>query len=518
MPNGTPKRLRGPLFGIALAAGLSACAGLPTEGEIAAENTLEALKHASSVNDPAVATALARMRADPTAHILSINELIYAGAEEDVVMAVVEVQGADLISEPKGDRSQYPPPYVSGYRTPFVFANAFQTAVSTSRPALAEKIAVHVAKQKGDYVEGLPLGAIPSVVALATALHEPDDGVESGRHFYNSSYYPQTETVNRTVAPNAYVSPAGRGLMFRHAAAMTVGNSLDFHRRHDYALADIQGPSTYTGRVPVGLYADDFAKYISGRQAETVAFIQRNFGGDPNEALPYCVPTTVEFDLQCMKMTPMQLAARTTSMANGWLANNWTWRIPGKYNAYVAAGGDPQTTDSFGNTALAYAQNGGRFPQSESSGFDLDIGQVFAGAAVLAGAGYLASEGGGEQAIRFLGAGAADLANGTTSNMTGLNNQVMRENAVAANARAGGSGGGLASGGNAAARPVATTQNYSFTCPMTPGKTKSIPISAASSQCRSAMQTYARVSSCNMIDEMEAAQQAYYSQCASEIY
>jgi hypothetical protein len=63
-----------------------------------------------------------------------------------------------------------------------------------------------------------------------------------------------------------------------------------------------------------------------------------------------------------------------------------------------------------------------------------------------------------------------------------------------------------------------TPSNYTFSCPMGSGP-HNIPIPASSNpQCISAMRTFAFTATCNLVDEMPAAQDAYYSQCAAEIY
>lgn len=63
-----------------------------------------------------------------------------------------------------------------------------------------------------------------------------------------------------------------------------------------------------------------------------------------------------------------------------------------------------------------------------------------------------------------------------------------------------------------------TPSNYSFSCPMGSGP-HNIPIPASSNpQCISAMRTFAFTATCNLIDEMPSAQDAYYSQCAAEIF
>ncbi|QUX96244.1 hypothetical protein C0J08_12945 [Marinomonas sp. CT5] len=59
---------------------------------------------------------------------------------------------------------------------------------------------------------------------------------------------------------------------------------------------------------------------------------------------------------------------------------------------------------------------------------------------------------------------------------------------------------------------------YRDSCP-SPSSTKiNAPIKTNSQACANAMKRYAKAASCNLIDDLEAAQSAYYSACASEIY
>lgn len=59
-------------------------------------------------------------------------------------------------------------------------------------------------------------------------------------------------------------------------------------------------------------------------------------------------------------------------------------------------------------------------------------------------------------------------------------------------------------------------ETYSFTCPS--GAQANIPIVTMSATCASAMKRYARVMSCNLIDEFESAQRQYESSCAADMF
>ncbi|MBB5515098.1 hypothetical protein FHS89_001108 [Rubricella aquisinus] len=66
--------------------------------------------------------------------------------------------------------------------------------------------------------------------------------------------------------------------------------------------------------------------------------------------------------------------------------------------------------------------------------------------------------------------------------------------------------------------PLGQPSNYTFSCPMGSGP-HTIPVPASNNpQCITAMRTFAYTATCNLIDEMGPAQDAYYSQCAAEIY
>ncbi|MCV2403553.1 hypothetical protein OFY17_11785 [Marinomonas sp. C2222] len=59
-------------------------------------------------------------------------------------------------------------------------------------------------------------------------------------------------------------------------------------------------------------------------------------------------------------------------------------------------------------------------------------------------------------------------------------------------------------------------EQYQYSCPH--GGTHTAPIQSYSMACGNAMKRYAKVAGCNLIDEMEVAQQSYYSACSSEMY
>ena len=82
----------------------------------------------------------------------------------------------------------------------------------------------------------------------------------------------------------------------------------------------------------------------------------------------------------CPNVSPTHLAARNTTMRDIVHKLEWRWLPAGKLKAFLAAGGDPNKKDSFGNTALAYARNGGVHPGANAPGDDFNITQLFAGA------------------------------------------------------------------------------------------------------------------------------------------
>jgi hypothetical protein len=66
--------------------------------------------------------------------------------------------------------------------------------------------------------------------------------------------------------------------------------------------------------------------------------------------------------------------------------------------------------------------------------------------------------------------------------------------------------------------PLGQPSNYTFSCPMGSGP-HTVPVPASNNpQCITAMRTFAYTATCNLVDEMGPAQDAYYSQCAAEIY
>lgn len=66
-------------------------------------------------------------------------------------------------------------------------------------------------------------------------------------------------------------------------------------------------------------------------------------------------------------------------------------------------------------------------------------------------------------------------------------------------------------------RPEDAGGVYDFTCPS--GTSASIPRPPSSSiQCTAAFERYAKVMSCNLIDDMASAEQQYYSACADDIF
>lgn len=78
--------------------------------------------------------------------------------------------------------------------------------------------------------------------------------------------------------------------------------------------------------------------------------------------------------------------------------------------------------------------------------------------------------------------------------------------------------GGSSNGISNTAPTLEGMDNFAFQCSMT-NQTHQVPIPATlSGQCRTAMERFTRVFTCNLIDEMEQAQEAYYAQCAGGIF
>ncbi|CAA0095953.1 Uncharacterised protein [Halioglobus japonicus] len=70
--------------------------------------------------------------------------------------------------------------------------------------------------------------------------------------------------------------------------------------------------------------------------------------------------------------------------------------------------------------------------------------------------------------------------------------------------------------GSTGSRNFVVNETYHYTCES--GTSGSAPIKSYSTACANAMKRYARAAGCNLYEEQEAAQNAYYSACASEMY
>ncbi|MBP5857824.1 hypothetical protein KAJ83_12460 [Marivibrio halodurans] len=488
------------------------------------------LLNASSIDTPDVQEALAWLE-EPASETrrISLSHLIYQGTHPDIIMALVDIYGVDTLFGDKYQRLFHD--YI--FDTPYAYGNAFQLAVSASRPELAERIAIHAAKQAGDYREGLPLGAIPSVATMASqtvsqAFWQGRGHFQHLRHGQDSwaEFYSDEATMRRVNAQphDTYVNPPGRGLLFRFAATMRPGWAYDTIRRHGWPPEDVyprlESPTTITIVDYDGDLARAYEKELTERATENLQFVLKNFGGDVNERLPYCMMREGEPVIVCPTVSPVHLAARNTTMRDSIHQLEWLWLPAGKFQAFMSVGGDPNQPDSYGITPVAYARSGGQHPGATDHDDDFDIGQLFAGAAIVAGAGMIAGEGGYDRAAGFLAGGMADVIDGTPDNLVAMQQQAMRETSQSngqSNGRSGGQEAGQGGAAGGATAQAARTLSFGFTCPET-GRSHSIPITAASGACRRAMERYARAASCNMIDDLPGAEKAYYSACASEMY
>lgn len=470
------------------------------------------LMNATGLESPGVQRELDWFR-QPGARVANFAWLAYRGTHPDILIALADIWGPDQIYFDRYQRLYHD--YL--FNTPYVDGNAFQIAVAASRPDLAQQIAVHFARKKGDYRDGVPLGQIPSVRAMAEQTAS-----RSYRHFQTlsaddsmwSDFYHDMASMDRINAqpPGTYTRPAGRGLLFRFAASQRPGWGYDTVRQYgpmtDDLMERLASPTTMTDVDYRNDLAADYEKELTRRAIQTVQFIQTNFGGDPNERLPYCMMRDGEPAIVCPTVSPVHLAARNSTMRDAVQKLEWQLLPAGKLQALVVAGGNPNLPDNYGVNALAYAQNGGQHPGANPPGGDFDLGQLMAGASILAGSAFLAGEGGEQIAAELFVNGMTDVITGDTNNLVQMNQQMLEQSKQSAP-------GGQASAGTAGGAQVATDQ-YAFTCPET-GRTHSVPIAAKSQSCRRAMERYAKVAGCNMIDEMESAQNAYYSACASEM-
>ncbi|MBR9882669.1 MAG: hypothetical protein GYB21_03015 [Oceanospirillales bacterium] len=145
--------------------------------------------------------------------------------------------------------------------------------------------------------------------------------------------------------------------------------------------------------------------------------------------------------------------------------------------------------------------------QESQSSFDWGKALALGVGAVAGGLGNLDSA----SQTEILGAIVADSFSGDSSisnlqsTVNSLNAELQQVSRSASPGVQGGQGGG-----------ISIDENYSFTCPS--GRSDNIRIQAKSQSCAQAMKRYAKAAGCNLIDELESAQQSYYSACASEMY
>lgn len=112
--------------------------------------------------------------------------------------------------------------------------------------------------------------------------------------------------------------------------------------------------------------------------------------------------------------------------------------------------------------------------------------------------------------------GAAELFGEAVSGQKPTLDSVTAPAAVGASA----SGSGTTTGAAkvSSTKPSGPATPYIFSCPMGSGPhTVQVPASNITA-CPAAMKIYARAMTCNLIDEQEASQKAYYQICAAEIY
>lgn len=156
---------------------------------------------------------------------------------------------------------------------------------------------------------------------------------------------------------------------------------------------------------------------------------------------------------------------------------------------------------------VAYYEEELRREQEEAASGGFSFAQILAlglGAAVIGSADIPASD-----ALQIGTAFATDvLSGGQTSALNQFIATQQSASAAVAGARASGIG---LSGGEGAATARYRNDQVTITCPS--GASSVIPLSYRTSACRSAMITFAKVYSCNMIDDMASAGTACQSAC-----
>jgi len=356
---------------------VTACQTTTDAGSQRYNDAYYTLRDATGLDAPGVHEALAYLaEAHQAGERSKINlpPLIYKGAHDDVIMALIDIYGADEMYQDYFQRLYHD----MIFDTPYSWGNAFQLAVSAQRPDLAQRIAIRTAMKAGDYREGVPLGSIDSINALATQRLE-----SRPYHFNyqaNEPFWNDTATLQQinSLPLDTYVNPAGRGLLFRYAASQRPGWRYETVRQFGEptdALFDRLGsPSTHRSFDSTMDLAPAYEKDLAKWSINTVQFILKNFGGDVNETLPYCMLRYGEPVMVCPRLSPTHLAARNSTMVDLVHQNEWLWLPAGKLQGFLVAGGNSNQPDSYGITPLAYARTGGIHPGSNGSSGSFDIG------------------------------------------------------------------------------------------------------------------------------------------------
>jgi hypothetical protein len=154
---------------------------------------------------------------------------------------------------------------------------------------------------------------------------------------------------------------------------------------------------------------------------------------------------------------------------------------------------------------VAYVKEQIRQEQAEAES-GLSFGQILAlglGAAVIGTADIPSAD-----ALQIGSAFASDVLSGGETNAL---NQLIADQQSAAAAAAGATASGLGPNGDVAA--TATYQNDQVTVSCPSGVSSVIPVSYKTAACRDAMVTFAKVYSCNMIDDFSSAAAACQNAC-----
>lgn len=152
--------------------------------------------------------------------------------------------------------------------------------------------------------------------------------------------------------------------------------------------------------------------------------------------------------------------------------------------------------------------------QEQSSGFDWGKAMAMGVGAIAGGLGQLDLD----SQTKIVSSIIQDSYSGDSS-MNNLQSTVNDLNAQMKQVSSGNSGSG-SNGSTSSSQSQSFSIDYVYrdTCPPPSSTQIHAPIKTNIQACANAMERYAKAASCNLVDDLEAAQNDYYSACASEMY